>query len=139
MRSRILCITSVIALAVAACEQPTGPIEPVFGLNGNGFPSGSHYNLNLIGVKNDKDAAMEAQSDNGISRCIFVRLFYRDDTDGTSFSGACPVDMRVTERFNKIILEPGTDFGVMDANATDQNGALFRLPSTVSSQWFAYS
>ena len=137
-QNRLLTITIVIALSLTACDQPTDP--PQFGLNGNGngFPAGGHYQLNLIGVRNDKEAAMEASNEQGIGRRIFVRLYFQDDTDGTCFSGACPVDMRTTERTNKIILEPG-EWGVFDANATDANGARFRLPATVSTSWYVYA
>jgi hypothetical protein len=137
-QNRFLTVTIVIALSLTACDQA---VEPQFGVNnnGNGFPSGGHYNLNIIGVRNNKQADLEANSEQGIGRRIFVSLYYQDDTDGTCFDGACPVDMRVTERSNKIILEAGTDYGVMDANATDRNGARFRLPANVSSQWYAYA
>jgi hypothetical protein len=72
---------------------------------GNGAPSGSHYNLNLIGVSKGKTADMTG--DNG--RRIFVNLF------GNS----------------KILLSQSFDgtFAVLDANGTDSNGASFKLPA----------
>jgi hypothetical protein len=69
---------------------------------GNGAPSGSHYTLNIIGVSKDKSAAMDG---NNGSR-IFVPLW------GGS----------------KINLVEG-DFGVLDANGTDKDGATFSLPN----------
>ena len=69
--------------------------------NGNGLPSGPHYNLNIIGT-NDKTAPMD---DNNGHR-IFVKL------QGNS----------------KIYLTEG-DFAVLDANGTDSNGAKFSLPN----------
>jgi len=142
---RALPMVSFITLAAVACSEPTGPAvtgpETSFGLNGNGngFLSGSHFNLNIIGVKNEKTAALEAQSDQGIGHRIFVLLYYEDDTDGTCWDGACPVDMKKTERTNKIILEKGTDFAVMDANATDKDGALFLLPEDVAENWLIFA
>ena len=69
---------------------------------GNGAPSGPHYNLNIIGVSKDKSAEM----DGGNGHVIFVAL------DGKS----------------KINLVEG-DFAVLDANATDGDGATFQLPA----------
>lgn len=68
---------------------------------GNGAPSGSHYNLNLIGVK-DKDADMTGNN----GHRIFVKLWGN----------------------TKIWLTKGDDFQVLDANGTDGNGAKFMLP-----------
>ncbi|MDP3837095.1 MAG: hypothetical protein Q8Q67_03260 [bacterium] len=70
---------------------------------GNGAPSGSHYNLNLIGVPKGKTAAM---TDNSGHR-IFVNL-----------SGKTTIK-----------LVEGPEFAVLDANGTDANGAKFQLPN----------
>jgi hypothetical protein len=70
---------------------------------GNGAPSGSHYNLNIICVPNGKKADMTGTQ----GRTIFVAC------DGTS----------------KINLIEGTDFLVLDRNATD-GSASFQLPPT---------
>ncbi|MEE8409465.1 MAG: hypothetical protein V3T05_07665, partial [Myxococcota bacterium] len=67
---------------------------------GNGSPSGSHYNLNIIGVAKDKTADMTGNS----GRRIFVAL-----------SGK-----------SKILLAEG-EFKVLDANGTD-GSAKFQLP-----------
>lgn len=64
--------------------------------------TGAHYNLNIIGVPQDKTADMTG--DNG--HRIFVPRF------GNA----------------KILLRQG-DFGVIDANGTDGNGASFQLPN----------
>ncbi len=64
--------------------------------------TGAHYNLNIIGVPQDKVADMTG--DNG--HRIFVPRF------GNA----------------KILLREG-DFGVIDANGTDGNGASFQLPN----------
>lgn len=71
------------------------------GLAGSGAPSGSHYNLNLIGVPKNKTADMT----DSLGRRIFVPL-----------TGSC-----------QIKLGEG-DFQVLDANCTDGTGA-FQLPN----------
>ncbi|MCG6917010.1 MAG: hypothetical protein LJE89_05610 [Deltaproteobacteria bacterium] len=85
------CLVFVLALVV-----------PAYAGNGNGAPSGPHYNLNIIGVPKDKSADMD---DNNGHR-IFVRL------DGKS----------------QIWLREGEEFNVLDANGTDGDGAEFELP-----------
>src|SRR5215475_8700604 len=73
---------------------------------GNGAPSGYHYNLNIICVPNGKTADMT-------------------DTQGHTIFVPC-------EGTTKINLIEGADFGVIDRNGTDTNGASFRLPATDS-------
>jgi hypothetical protein len=87
------CLIFVLALVVPAYAGNAG--------NGNGAPSGPHYNLNIIGVPKDKSATMD---DNNGHR-IFVSL----------------------EGKTKIMLGIG-EFKVLDANGTDGNGAKFQLP-----------
>jgi hypothetical protein len=96
-------LTLCAALATTATLGAT--VAPAVAGNdstGNGAPSGSHYTLNIIGVSKDKTSAM----DNNSGSRIFVPLW----------STA------------KIGLAEG-DFGVLDANGTDQNGARFSLPN----------
>lgn len=90
------------ALATATLGAAVGPAVAANPSTGNGAPSGSHYTLNVIGVSQDKTAAMDG---NNGSR-IFVPL-----------SGKA-----------KINLKEG-DFGVLDANGTDADGATFSLPN----------
>ncbi len=81
-------------------------VVPLAGANaGNGAPSGSHYNLNIIGVPKGKTADMTGTS----GHTIFVNL-----------SGN-----------TKILLQQGDDFLVIDRNGTDANGATFQLPDPV--------
>lgn len=68
---------------------------------GNGAPSGAHYNLNIIGVPKEKTADMSG--DNG--HRMFVKL----------------------QGNTKIMLQQGEDFQVLDANGTD-GSASFQLP-----------
>lgn len=90
------------ALATATLGAAVGPAVAENPSTGNGAPSGSHYTLNVIGVSQDKTAAMDG---NNGSR-IFVPL----------------------EGKAKINLKEG-DFGVLDANGTDADGATFSLPN----------
>jgi hypothetical protein len=71
-------------------------------VKGNGAPSGTHYNLNIIGVSKDKNADMAGSE----GHRIFVNL----------------------EGKTKINLSQGA-FSVTDANGTDGNGASFQLPN----------
>jgi len=76
---------------------------PAVAQTGNGAPNGAHYNLNIIGVQNDKTADMD---DTG-GHTIFVSL------DGKS----------------KIMLTEGEFYAVLDRNGTDNDGATFQLPN----------
>ncbi len=89
-------------IAATALGTAIGPAVAGNDSTGNGAPSGSHYTLNLIGVSKDKAAAMDG---NNGSR-IFVPLWGKA----------------------KINLSEG-DFGVLDANGTDADGATFSLPN----------
>ena len=81
------CLVCVLALVVPAYGGNEG--------NGNGAPSGPHYNLNIIGVPKDESADM---TDNNGHR-IFVKL---DDK-------------------TRIYLTEG-EYKVLDANGTDNDG-----------------
>jgi hypothetical protein len=90
-----------LTLAVVATAASAGTAQA-----GNGAPSGAHYNLNVIGVKNPKTATMT----NSDRHTIFVSL----DKSGELAA-------------NKIWLTEGA-FKVLDGNATDSNGGAFQLP-----------
>lgn len=94
----------VIALIVGvyAVIRPKQTQRSYAGTTGNGAPSGSHYNLNIIGVPKGKTADMTGSS----GKRIFVPLV-----------GNC-----------KINLIEG-DFQVLDANCTDNNQSSFQLPN----------
>ncbi len=100
---------------------------------GNGAPSGTHFNLNIIGVPKDKTATMT----NNDGHRIFVQL--TGGENATSLNGKLFNDLN---RVNKIFLQPaplGQSFLVLDANATDSNGALFQLPADVSTTWTVWA
>jgi hypothetical protein len=103
------------AYSLGASSTQDGQSASVFSaimntLTGNGGPSGAHYELEIIGVPNQKSADMTG--DNG--HRIFVGLGSRDGASVTT----------------KILLSQTTDgsFGVLDANGTD-GVAAFKLPA----------
>ncbi len=130
---------------VSACDQ-NAPTEPqntdLVAELGNGYPSPHFdYKLNIIGVPKDKTAEM----DNNNGRRIFVQL--NSDNEVTN-PGRKNNNLKNSDK-NKIYLCNSTngendynkdarcdewrtahdsDFGVIDANATDANGALFAIP-----------
>jgi hypothetical protein len=109
----------VLAAAVAAaCSDGTGPTfgVPVFGF-GNGAPTGTHYNLNFIGVPRNKTADMTGNSGHRIFFPLWGSakvLLCESGGGGTAGGLTCPSDPSV--------------FQVLDANATDGTGA-FALPN----------
>ena len=96
-----------ITLYTAAALAVTASL-PAYAQNGNGAPSGSHYNLNIIGVSHDKSPNM----DQGSGNVIFVGLGTKTTTVST-----------------KIMLSqsPAGVFQVLDKNGTDGE-ASFALP-----------
>ena len=96
----ILAAATPAATAVAAAQQST---------TGNGAPSGSHYNLNIIGVPHDKSTNPNWASGN----VIFVDLGTKDASVTT-----------------KILLSQNAAgvFEVLDKNGTDGE-ASFSLPT----------
>jgi hypothetical protein len=101
-------IVGVIAGALAACNQ-SSPVSPTMSpggrlavQTGNGAPSGGHYNLNIIGVK-EKNASIAENS----GHVIFVKLWGSD---------------------TRINLIEGDEYRVLDMNGTDGTAA-FQLPN----------
>ena len=91
----------VLAVALVALIVATVSTPSVIA-TGNGAPSGAHYNLNLIGK--DKTDILPNDTNNG--HRIFVNLYGRSN----------------------IYLQNGTDFAVLDADATDGRG-VFQMPA----------
>lgn len=98
----------LVALTSVSCDSATDPLtDSADAANaiqfdrGHGAPSGSHYNLNIIGVPQDKDADMT----NNNGHRIFVDL-----------EGGTRIDLR-----------KGDTFEVYDANGTDGRAG-FQLP-----------
>ena len=90
---------------------------------GNGAPSGSHYNLNIIG----KEQCPTDPMTTGNGHVIFVLLNGGDVA--TNLNGKLASNI---SKVNKIFLAQAPDattFDVLDGNACDGNGALFMLPN----------
>ncbi len=89
-----------------------------FAQNGNGAPSGSHYNLNILGKRDCSPADLTGSN----RHTIQVLLNGGDSAADINGTLALTLDKK-----NKIFLQPGDDFQVLDGNACD--GALFMLPT----------
>jgi hypothetical protein len=76
-----------------------------FAQPGHGGPSGPHYNLNIIGVSQDKTADMDSTH----GHRIFVKLWGKS-------------------KIWLALAPEGESFMVLDANGTDNDGAKFQLP-----------
>jgi len=122
-------VTADIPLNVMPSTTASTITTASVATTGNGAPSGAHYNLNVIGVPKDKTATMTT----GDGHRIFVQLWGGEDA--VSLNGKLSNQLL---KVNKIFLQPapaGESFQVLDANATDANGALFQLPANVSATW----
>ena len=94
--------------------------------DGNGFPSGGHYTLNIQGKRNCSGDDLTGSNRHTIQVLLNVSS---DETN-------------IIDRTNKIFLEPGPSGSqpqVLDGNACDRRGALFQLPIDVSTTWTAYA
>lgn len=89
----------VVGLGISFAEKPQDPVD---GYNGNGAPSGPHFNLNIIGVEEPKNVDPVDGGNNG--HRMFVLL-----------------DGRI-----RILLQEGP-FAVIDYDGTDGT-AKFQLP-----------
>src|SRR5262249_45344720 len=110
MLKRKAMLLSGLALGLAGILLAANPVLAGNGGLGNGAPSGPHFDLNLIGVKQPKTQS------NGGGSVIFVLL------NGTS----------------TINLQPGP-FQVVNNNATVPPGAIFQLPAPDTTGAFTYS
>ena len=122
-------VTADIPLNVMPSTTASTITTASVATTGNGAPSGAHYNLNIIVVPKDKTATMTT----GDGHRIFVQLWGGEDA--VSLNGKLSNQLL---KVNKIFLQPapaGESFQVLDANATDANGALFQLPADVSATW----
>jgi len=104
-------------LVVAALVAVASPLMAGRDGNGNGAPSGPHYNLNIIGVPRDKTASM----DNNNGHRIFVDL-------GTKDGAVARTKILLCESGVDEGCEDVEDFKVLDANGTDGE-ASFALPN----------
>jgi hypothetical protein len=122
-------ISAVVAIGVIGI---TLGINSAFA-TGNGAPSGTHYNLNILGKENCAGDDLTGSE----RHTIQVLLNFQDNPDGTL---AVDLDKR-----NKIFLVASedavgdSDLHVLDGNACDGNGATFALPRNVSSAWTVWA
>src|SRR5205807_7452062 len=119
-------VLSSAAKTVSGTTTSTSTSVTAASTTGNGAPSGSHFNLNIIGVPKDKTADMN----NNDGHRIFVQLY-----GGSSTGDIIGKNFADISKVNTILLAPapvGGSFQVLDANATDKNGAVFQLPADVS-------
>src|SRR5262245_20684543 len=112
-KRHFLCATWIVLIAT-----------PVFA-QGNGFPSGNHYTLNIQGKSNCAGDDLTGSN----RHTIQVLLNFQSDQND------------LVDKTNKIFLQPGPAgvFQVVDGNACDKGGALLQLPSDVSTTWSAYA
>jgi len=93
---------------------------------GNGAPSGGHYNLNIIG----HDTCLGGEFTDSSRHVISVLLRFSDGSqNGQLYS--------TLDKRNKIFLQPGSEFRVLDGSAC--NGAQFQLPADVSTAWTVWA
>jgi len=116
---RILLITIIGLLTI-----------PFMAYAGNGAPSGTHYNLNLLG----KDKCPGGDMIDSSRHTIFVKLDFAD-TDPDNILGNDPGNFATLDKTNKIFLSPGDDFLVTDGNACNKGGAAFTLPAQVATEY----
>ncbi|HEX9267123.1 MAG TPA: hypothetical protein VF965_06525 [Candidatus Limnocylindria bacterium] len=125
--------TTTATTTTSVTSSTTGTVSAT--TTGNGAPSGSHYNLNIIGVPKDKTADMN----NNDGHRIFVQL---NNTTGSTAGGITGKNFTDISKVNTILLVPapaGGSFQVLDANATDKTGAEFQLPADVSTTWTVWA
>lgn len=130
-----LLIVGALACSEGSSSLATEPLSPDgrASFTGNQAPNGSHFELNIIGVPQNKTADMTGSD----GHSIFVQLF-----GGDAASSLTGKDFNTISKLNKIFLLPapaGESFQVLDRNATDANGATFQLPADVSTTWQVYA
>ena len=116
---KLIIIALGLAVGTAAALAQTG----------NGAPSGSHYNLNIIG----KEQCTTDPMTNSNGHVIFVLLNGGDVATNLTGKLASTIS-----KVNKIYLQPSPDnstFAVLDGNACDGNGALFELPNPTNNSY----
>ena len=95
--------------------------SPAYAQNGdgNGGLSGTHYNLNILGKEECSPNVFEGSNRHTIQVLLnHVDATPKDPTPGVEL-----------DKKNKIFLQPGDEFQVIDGNACDSDGAWFQLPA----------
>ena len=150
MRMSPIAVVAALAFVAACTDAPTTPAAKAAALTGpsrtlgNGFPEGGQdYRLSIIGVPKNKTASM----DNNSGRRIFVQL-WSDNTVTDPGGGNGSLTKGGGNDQNHIYLCNSTNgendvvdsrcdnywqtnynqFGVIDANGTDGDGAILAVP-----------
>lgn len=151
MRMSPIAAVAAVAFVAACSDAPTTPATKMAAVTGpsrllgNGFPSGGQdYRLSIIGVPKDKTAPM----DNNNGRRIFVQLWSSNTVtdpgggnNGSLAKGGANDQNHIylcnsTNGQNDVV-DPRCDnywqtnynqFGVIDANGTDADGAILAVP-----------
>jgi hypothetical protein len=93
---------------------------------GNGAPSGGHYNLNILGKRDCTPADLTG------SNRHTIQVLLNGGQSAADINGTLALGL---DKQNKIFLQGGNDFQVLDGNACD--GALFQLPTNACYQAYA--
>jgi hypothetical protein len=149
MRMPALSVLATVFVVAACSDSPTAAVSAAKNVRpsatlGNGFPQGAaDYRLNIIGVPKDKTADM----DNNNGRRIFVQLNSDnvvttpggknnqlakgggDDQNHIFLCNSTNGENDVTDARCDIWRQTNLgNFGVIDANATDGDGAILGIP-----------
>jgi len=117
MKKLMSCLTIVVSLTLMYGVALAGP-------NGNGLPSGPRYMLNVIAF--DNCPAGDFTDSN--RHMIAVKANFTPDGSGDLTSTQAGKLVGEMIKTNTIGLVPGDDFRVIDGNACNKGGAVFRLP-----------
>jgi len=145
----------VASSALALCLAASGTALAGKDKTGNGAPSGSHYTVNLIGVKNPKNFDEGAESSGGSSMFIPLRTTQQpshfDDGEGTCTDTNGNQTDFVDDTFpnwqttdpapgTKITFTPTTtgNFEVLDRDATDGEGEIQIPVDSGPGKWVQY-
>src|SRR5262245_32683512 len=112
---------TVVSMMIGAVLAPVAALAQA-DQTGNGSQPGSHYNLNILG-KTDCTPADTNPNQGHTIQVLLTGGQKASDINGTTNN------LLTIDRKNKIFLQPGNDFQVIDGNACD--GALFMLPTNI--------
>src|SRR2546426_1923017 len=115
MKNELLIVLGLAVGTAAALAQ-----------TGNGAPNGGHYNLNILGKRDCTPADLTG------SNRHTIQVLLNGGQKAADINGTLALTL---DKANKIFLQPGNDFQVLDGNACD--GALFELPTNSCYQVYA--
>jgi len=118
---------TVVSMMIGAVLAPVAVLAQA-DQTGNGSQPGSHYTLNILG-KTDCTPADTNPNQGHTIQVLLVGGQKASDINGTTNN------LLTIDRRNKIFLQPGDDFQVLDGNGCD--GALFMLPTNICYKVYA--